>query len=87
MPVYPYRCSACDHEWDSEHGINDPVETTCPSCGAESAVRQIGGGQTIDFRGEGWTPRFGQYYRHMKQAQEMIDGTSKNPGMIHGRDE
>jgi putative FmdB family regulatory protein len=35
MPVYEYRCKACDKTHEIEHGFNDPRPTRCPACGGQ----------------------------------------------------
>jgi putative FmdB family regulatory protein len=52
--TYEYVCSACSFHWEAEQPISAAPLTTCPSCKAESAKRQVSGGQGFILRGGGW---------------------------------
>jgi putative FmdB family regulatory protein len=52
--TYEYVCSACSFEWEAEQSMSAPALTTCPNCKAESAKRQVSGGQGFILRGGGW---------------------------------
>lgn len=52
--TYEYVCTACDFQWEAEQAISEPPLTTCPSCKAEAAKRQVSGGQGFILRGGGW---------------------------------
>lgn len=41
MPTYPHTCLNCSHEWEEEYGMNDPIPTKCPNCGAEGQVKRL----------------------------------------------
>jgi putative FmdB family regulatory protein len=54
MPTYDYTCDACEHTFELFQGINDPVETKCPSCGKKKLRRLFGTGAGIIFKGSGF---------------------------------
>ena len=54
MPIYDYRCTACDHLTEVIHGLNDPGPRFCESCGAEGTMRKGVGAPTVLFKGSGW---------------------------------
>jgi putative FmdB family regulatory protein len=54
MPIYEYRCTACDHLAEVIHGINDPGPRFCLSCGAEGTMRKGFGTPAVLFKGSGW---------------------------------
>ncbi len=54
MPIYDYRCSACDHLVEVIHGINDPGPRYCESCGAEGTMRKGFATPAVVFKGGGW---------------------------------
>ncbi|HSL98403.1 MAG TPA: zinc ribbon domain-containing protein [Candidatus Deferrimicrobiaceae bacterium] len=54
MPIYEYRCTACDHLAEVIHGINDPGPRFCESCGAEDTMRKGFGTPAVLYKGSGW---------------------------------
>jgi putative FmdB family regulatory protein len=54
VPIYEYRCTACDHLAELIHGINDPGPRFCESCGAEGTMRKGFGAPAVLFKGSGW---------------------------------
>lgn len=54
MPTYEYKCEACEHLWEEDKKITDPVTTICPECGEEKAKRLISGGSGFQLLGSGW---------------------------------
>jgi putative FmdB family regulatory protein len=40
MPLYDYRCPACDHVFEARHGFNDPAPA-CPVCGHTTPKRIV----------------------------------------------
>lgn len=52
--TYEYVCTACAHEWEAEQSMSEPPLTTCPSCKADTAKRQVSGGTGFILRGGGW---------------------------------
>ena len=53
MPIYAYRCAACGHAKDVLQKLSDPLLTTCPSCGAETFVKQLTAAG-FQLKGSGW---------------------------------
>lgn len=53
MPTYEYVCTSCGHQWETVQRITENALTTCPSCSAETAKRQVSGGHFI-LKGGGW---------------------------------
>ena len=33
MPMYEFKCEACEHEFEVLMGANDPKPRKCPECG------------------------------------------------------
>jgi putative FmdB family regulatory protein len=54
MPTYEYACASCAHEWEFEQSIKDASLTKCPSCGNDTARRQISRGTGFILKGGGW---------------------------------
>ena len=53
MPIYAYRCATCGHAQDVLQKISDPLLTVCPSCGAETFVKQVTAAG-FQLKGSGW---------------------------------
>jgi len=53
MPIYAYRCATCGHAKDVLQKMSDPLLTTCPSCGAETFVKQLTAAG-FQLKGSGW---------------------------------
>ena len=54
MPIYEYKCEACEHQWEELQKISDPKITKCEKCGQETAKRLIGGGTSFILKGDCW---------------------------------
>lgn len=53
MPIYAYKCSACDHAQDVLQKMSDPVLTDCPQCGQSTYVKQVTAAG-FQLKGSGW---------------------------------
>ena len=53
MPIYAYKCSACDHAEDVMQKVSDAPLSTCPKCGAEAFAKQITAAG-FQLKGSGW---------------------------------
>ena len=53
MPIYEYRCSSCGHELEALQKFSDAPLAKCPSCGAESLVKQVSAAG-FQLKGSGW---------------------------------
>ncbi|MCM8855479.1 MAG: zinc ribbon domain-containing protein [Candidatus Thiodiazotropha sp. (ex Lucinoma kastoroae)] len=53
MPIYEYRCEACDHELEALQKMSDPALSECPECKKDALKKVI---STVGFRlkGSGW---------------------------------
>lgn len=52
MPIYEYKCQACDHRLEALQGISEPPLTTCTECGGE--LRKLMSAPAFQFKGSGW---------------------------------
>ncbi|MEW8208690.1 MAG: zinc ribbon domain-containing protein, partial [Candidatus Thiodiazotropha taylori] len=41
MPIYEYRCQACDHELEAMQKMSDEPLTECPECKQDSLKKLI----------------------------------------------
>ena len=53
MPIYAYRCSACQHAQDILRKISDPALTLCPACQTDNLVKQVTSAG-FALKGSGW---------------------------------
>ena len=53
MPIYAYRCDACGFQKDVLQKLSEPALTRCPSCEAESFVKQLSA-PAFQLKGTGW---------------------------------
>ncbi len=53
MPIYEYKCSACNESLEKLQKMSDNALTLCPNCGEEALKKQI---SAVGFRlkGTGW---------------------------------
>ena len=60
MPLYDYKCAACNEVFEIRKGINEP-HPECPEC-KENALEQIHLGAPItEYKGKGWFKTDGKY--------------------------
>jgi putative FmdB family regulatory protein len=53
MPLYEYRCDACEHQFEVIQRFSDDPISVCPSCGAGPVVKLLSS-PAIQFKGSGW---------------------------------
>lgn len=57
MPIYEYRCDACNTQFDLRQKFSDPPADRCPNCGG--TVRKLVSAVSFSLKGAGW---FGDGY-------------------------
>ncbi len=53
MPLYPYKCAACGHEFEEIQKFSDVPIKTCPKCGESAVEKQMSTGSFV-LKGGGW---------------------------------
>ena len=53
MPIYEYRCEACNHEMEVIQKMSDEPLKTCPECKQESLKKLISAAG-FRLKGSGW---------------------------------
>ena len=53
MPIYPYVCSTCGHEFDQLQKVSDNPLRQCPECGQESLRKKVTAA-AFHLKGTGW---------------------------------
>ena len=74
MPTYEYACTSCSHEWEFEQSIKDEPLRDCPSCGRDTARRQISRGTGFILKGGGW---YSDLYSSSSNKPAKGDGGDK----------
>ena len=53
MPIYEYKCGACDYEFEALQKISDKPLTECPACN-ENALKKKISAVAFRLKGSGW---------------------------------
>jgi putative FmdB family regulatory protein len=53
MPIYDYRCEACQHELEAIQKMSDAPLLDCPACGKPALVKQLSA-PAFRLKGGGW---------------------------------
>lgn len=54
MPIFEYRCSACDHLEEVLQKHSDPAPAVCPSCGKKKTLAREMSVTSFQLKGGGW---------------------------------
>ncbi len=52
MPTYEYRCTGCDHRYETHEGFDAPARQPCPRCG--EVAKRLLFPPPIVFKGSGF---------------------------------
>ena len=53
MPLYEYRCDACEHSFEALQKMSDEPLIHCPACD-EATLRKLVSAGGFRLKGEGW---------------------------------
>ncbi len=53
MPIYEYRCTACEHKLEAIQKFSDAPLVTCPVC-AKDALTKLVSAAGFQLKGSGW---------------------------------
>jgi putative FmdB family regulatory protein len=73
MPLYEYRCEACEHQFEIIQKFSDDPISVCPSCGQGPVVKLLST-PAIQFKGSGWY--ITDYARKGQSGKESEGGKS-----------
>lgn len=75
MPVYEYRCNACNIQFDLRQKFSDPPADRCPKCGG--TVRKLVSAVSFSLKGAGW---FGDGYGTKEESAKLEGDTAAGTG-------
>ena len=75
MPIYEYKCRACEHKFDKLQKIDDPPFTDCPDCGKPELVKLVSAAG-FRLKGTGW------YETDFKNAGKKSSDSSSSSSSI-----
>ena len=75
MPVYEYRCDACNFQFDLRQKFSDPPAEHCLKCGV--AVRKLVSAVSFSLKGAGW---FGDGYGTKSESPQSEGDTAAGTG-------
>src|SRR6185369_1347277 len=75
MPVYEYRCDACNIQFDLRQKFSDPPADRCPECGG--TVRKLVSAVSFSLKGAGW---FGDGYGAKAESANPEGDTAAGTG-------
>jgi putative FmdB family regulatory protein len=81
MPLYEYRCEACEHVFEVIQKFSDGPIAVCPSCG-QGPVEKLPSSPAIQFKGTGWY--ITDYARKGQTGASGTTGNSTNSGKSDG---
>jgi putative FmdB family regulatory protein len=85
MPIYPYVCTACGHEFDTLQKISEAPLTDCPACG-ESGLRKRLAAPAFKLKGTGWYETDFKNDGKEKKAKDDDSKESKDGKPDHGKE-
>jgi putative FmdB family regulatory protein len=77
MPLYEYRCDACQHVFEVIQKFSDAPIAVCPVCG-QGPVEKLPSSPAIQFKGTGWY--ITDYARKGQTGQSGAAGSNATSG-------
>lgn len=72
MPIYPYKCETCAHEFDKTRSMDDrDAPQECPKCNS-TQIRRLIVSVAINFVGDGWTSKNLRVQRQMNARRSQL---------------
>jgi putative FmdB family regulatory protein len=75
MPIYEYRCDACNIQFELRQKFSDPPADRCPECGG--TVRKLVSAVSFSLKGAGW---FGDGYGAKAESANSEGDTASGTG-------
>lgn len=96
MPIFDYRCQACDHTFDILQKLGAEPLTDCPECG-QAELKKLLSAPAFHLKGKGWRnsddtpkkPNVRPKFAHtldspVPHAEHTHDGPPQSAGHSHG---
>lgn len=71
MPLFEYRCDACEHLEEVLQKHNDPAPDACPRCGAQGTMKKALSLTSFQLKGGGW-------YKDLYSSSKPDSSSSKS---------
>ena len=81
MPLFEYRCSACDHLEEVLQKHTDPAPAACTVCGKEGTLAKEISMTSFQLKGGGW---YKDLYASSSKAPSTSSSTSTTPSSTSG---
>ncbi|MDZ7265839.1 MAG: hypothetical protein ONB48_00700 [candidate division KSB1 bacterium] len=75
MPIYVYRCRACEHAHEVLQKFSDPPLTVCPTCGG-ALQKQFSPEVGLSFKGSGFY--ITDYVRNQNGSKPAAETATKS---------
>lgn len=75
MPIYEYRCGACETKHEALQKLSDAPLTLCPECGKESLVKLVSAAG-FQLKGNGW---YATDFKNGNQPKVKTEISSSSP--------
>lgn len=79
MPIYEYKCEACEHEMEALQKMSDAPLKECPECGKPALVKKISAA-AFRLKGGGWYETDFKSGKKKNLANSESDKKSSNKG-------
>jgi putative FmdB family regulatory protein len=80
MPVYEYRCTSCNQQFEYEHRMSEK-KTVCEAC--QGALERLISRTSFSFKGGGW---YKDLYASPKPGASSSEGSSPSPSSSAAND-
>ena len=80
MPIYEYRCTACDQVFEYMQRMSDDPKTTCESCSGE--LERLISRSAFHLKGSGWSK---DLYSSAKPESKSADAGGDKGGGDSGK--
>ena len=80
MPIYAYKCSACDNVMEVMAKMSDPAPTRCEHCGAVDQLQKLISRTAFKLKGDGWysSGYEGKSNRNSSTSNSSSDSTASS---------